>query len=187
MVEAAEWVKPASPRVGGFRELESPQSADSITVQFADFTHMPSGFTHHAIGVPASVRMVTIQIPLSDPAPQTYVAQQRGHIDVRLDRQTQLPAFRQIHAGLRAANATLPNDKPDESAADVIRYLAALVASEMENGDVNDWPQCLQDSAPRRWAESVGSLRAGMGERKPGSPEAARLFVFDQAVSVFLH
>ncbi len=83
-------------------------------------------------------RTVIIEVPICDPEEGSYIGQGRGHIDVRLDRQTQLPAFRHIHAGFRAANATLPNDKPVESAADVVRYLAVLVASEMENGDVND-------------------------------------------------
>lgn len=80
----------------------------------------------------SEIRMITIEIPICAPDPNSYIAKQRGHIDVKLDRQSQLPAFREIHAGLRAVNATFTNGKPVESAADVVRYLAVLIARELE-------------------------------------------------------
>lgn len=77
------------------------------------------------------VRTVILELPVCDPDPTTYIAQQRGHVDFRFDRQTQLPAFVQLHAGLRAENAQFADGKPVESAADVLRYLATLIAGQL--------------------------------------------------------
>ncbi|MDB4793225.1 hypothetical protein OAG75_01135 [bacterium] len=83
----------------------------------------------------SETRVITIEIPVCAPDPNSYIAKQRGHIDVKLNRQSQLPAFREIHAGLRAVNTTFTNGKPVESAADVVRYLAVLIARELECED----------------------------------------------------
>ena len=64
-----------------------------------------------------------LQVPMAEPEEGTYIASQIGRIDVSLNRFDELPGFRKLHAGLRAANIVMKDGKPVLSAADVVRWL----------------------------------------------------------------
>lgn len=80
---------------------------------------------------------VELSLPLSDPEANSYIAQFRGRLEVRLDRETELQGFLQLHAGLRAGNATLADGKPVSSAADVVRYLAWQITRQLAEATEN--------------------------------------------------
>lgn len=70
------------------------------------------------------VSWVEIRLPLATPPEGTYIASQIGHITANLHRQSELPGFRELHAGLRAKNVVMSDGKPVSSASDVFRWLA---------------------------------------------------------------
>lgn len=70
------------------------------------------------------VTWVEIRIPLAAPPEGTYIATQIGHVTASLNRHTELPGFRDFHAGLRAINAVMGDGKPVSSASDVFRWVA---------------------------------------------------------------
>lgn len=76
-----------------------------------------------------SVEMVTLTFPLMEPTPGTYIASQLGHLEVTLNWIDEDPGFRLLHAGLRASNATLQNDRPVTTSGDVVRWLMQQITT----------------------------------------------------------
>lgn len=79
------------------------------------------------------VGVVELILPVADPREGTYIASQMGRVDVRLDRLTELPGFKRLHAGLRAENAEFPNGKPVDTPQDVVRYVMWQVTLQLAN------------------------------------------------------
>lgn len=76
--------------------------------------------------------IVELILPVATPREGTYIASQMGRVDVRLDRITELPGFKKLHAGLRAENVEFPNGKPVDTPQDVVRYVMLKVTEQCE-------------------------------------------------------
>lgn len=73
---------------------------------------------------------VTLELPLSDPEPRTYIAEESGRIEVDLGHGgAYTVAFRRLHAGLLDSQAKFADGRPVVNKADVIRWLFMKVAS----------------------------------------------------------
>jgi hypothetical protein len=70
----------------------------------------------------------TLEFPLADPLPASYIARETGDLKARLDRDATY-VFRRFHAGLLRDRATLPCGRPVVSKADALRWLFATLAS----------------------------------------------------------
>jgi hypothetical protein len=70
----------------------------------------------------------TLEFPLADPLPASYIARETGDLKARLDPNA-TRAFRRFHAGLLQERATLPCGRPVVSKADALRWLFATLAS----------------------------------------------------------
>lgn len=80
-------------------------------------------------GAEPLVEMIGLELPFALPPAGSYIESQAGRLDVRLDRETQLPGFRQLHAGLRQSNATFKDGRPVDTAADVFRWLCEQITT----------------------------------------------------------
>lgn len=73
---------------------------------------------------------VTIRVPVATPRPDTYIAEQSGHVDAHLGYSGDATvALRRLHAGLLATAATFADGRPVVSKADVMRWLFQRIAS----------------------------------------------------------
>jgi len=70
----------------------------------------------------------TLEFPLAEPLPASYIARETGDLKARLDPDA-TRVFRRFHAGLLRDRATLPCGRPVVSKADALRWLFASLAS----------------------------------------------------------
>lgn len=85
---------------------------------------------------PVEIRQITITLPLAEPREGTYIAGAKGRINTRL-RKDQLAGYRQLHAGLREANATFANGRPVDSAGDVLQWVFQQITTAIDAADAD--------------------------------------------------
>ncbi|MBW3540759.1 MAG: hypothetical protein KY476_10850 [Planctomycetes bacterium] len=110
------------------RRSKASERAEPLNLQ----PELEAGFDpqldeHERIETAADLR--SIELPLADPPATSYLAQETGHLDARLNTPAQRAGLRRLHAGLVAAGAQLAGGKPVVSKADVLRYLFEQLGS----------------------------------------------------------
>lgn len=75
-----------------------------------------------------------IEVPVAEPDHGTYIARERGHLDLHL-RGEAVDAFRRVHAGCVAAGVKLANGKPVATKSEVIQHLFESISAGSGSGN----------------------------------------------------